>query len=368
MLKYLEGIEFQMKIFLPISLLFFVLSSCSSTNVTASPTTETVLTPTPNLHPTTSPIEPIVTSQPPIIGGQWHYMFYYEPLQKLILVNGGPERGKSSSDPLELWSWDGAQWSLLGADTNGPTWRNFAGAAYDTKLNVLIIHGGGQGRALRFHETWEWDGQTWALRAEGDATPKAIDGVMAYDEAHDQTILFGGGDGNTITNETWSWNGNQWTLLTTEGPASRFAGEMVYDPVSKQILMYGGHYATQSDFQLFSDFWSWNGKSWVEIQMGTPNPGLRVVTEMVFDPESDRLLMFGGAVDTFLTDLWAWDETQWVSLQTNEKPARSGASVAYDPNGNVFIFFGGVDKPGGRALSDTWELNGDTWTCIDGCS
>src|SRR5262249_50783777 len=132
---------------------------------------------------------------------------------KILLVNGGPENGKPSNDPLEIWSWDGAQWTLLSADLNGPTWRNFQGAASDTKRNVLVIHGGGQGRVHRFRETWEWDGQTWSLRAEGDATPKSIDGLMAYDAARNQTILFGGSDGNMITNETWAWDGSQWTLL-----------------------------------------------------------------------------------------------------------------------------------------------------------
>jgi hypothetical protein len=238
-----EGLEAKMKK-LSALFLFLILSSCNSDQTTTAPTFESSST-----HTTVAPTPTIIAeytltpqSQPHIMGGQWHYMFYHEALKELLLVNGGPESGKSQNDPLEIWSWDGSQWSLVSADPNGPTWRNFAGAAYDKQRNVLIIHGGGQGRVRRFHETWEWDGQARALRAGGDATPRSIDGLMAYDEARGQTILFGGSDGNIITNETWAWDGNQWNLLTAEGPAARFAGEMMYDPVSQKIVMYGGHY------------------------------------------------------------------------------------------------------------------------------
>lgn len=354
-----------MKILPAIALLLLILTSCSPANITDSPPPKTISTNTPVPPTSTIPAEPTSTPKQDIVGGQWHYMFYYDPMKKLLLVNGGPESGKATNDPLEIWSWDGTQWSLLTADPNGPTWRNFQGAAYDTKRNVLIIHGGGQGRVFRFRETWEWDGQTWTLRAEGDATPKSIDGLMAYDAARHQTILFGGGDGNTITNETWLWDGNQWTLLTTEGPTARFAGEMMYDPIGQQIVMYGGHYIG-ADFQFFSDFWAWNGEHWNEIDSSKPNPGIRVVTQIRFAPVSNQLIMFGGG-ESFLNDMWAWDGAQWTQLTTTGMPARSGASIAYDQIKKVFLFFGGVDKPGGRGLSDTWEWSGDIWACVDGC-
>jgi hypothetical protein len=356
-----------MKIFLTISLLLLMVSSCNPASVTVSPTSETISTDTPVSASPTSPAEPAFPPQSNIVGGQWHYMFYYEPMEKILLVNGGPESGRPTSDPLEIWSWDGTQWSLLSADPNGPTWRNFSGAAYDTRRNVLIIHGGGQGRVLRFNETWEWDGQGWALRAEGDDTPKSIDGLMAYDEARNQTILFGGSDGATITNETWLWNGSQWTLLTTDGPAARFAGEMMYDPISQQILMYGGHYIG-TNFQFFSDFWKWDGERWSEINMGEPNPGVRVLTKMVSDSELNRILLFGGTADALLSDIWSWDGTRWNLITNEGMPIRSGgSSIAFDPIRKVFVFFGGVDKPGGRGLSDTWKWNRDTWNCVDGC-
>jgi hypothetical protein len=347
-----------------IILVLLILTSCGPDQITATPTLEAIPTGTP--FPPTAPIDSTVAPEPQIVGGQWHYMFYVEPLKQLLLVNGGPESGKSEDDPLEIWGWNGRDWSLITADPNGPTWRNFAGAAYDTKRNVLIIHGGGQGRSRHFRETWEWDGQAWALRAEGDGTPKSIDGLMAFDEARDQTILFGGSDGDNITNETWAWNGTQWTLLATEGPTARFAGALMYDPGSQQVLMYGGHYVG-ADFQFFSDFWTWDGESWHLIPPSEANPGIRVVTTILPDPASGQLVMFGGG-ENFLSDMWAWDGAQWTQLTTTGMPARSGPSIGYDPTRQIFVFFGGVDAPGGRGLSDTWEWDHLTWACVSSCS
>ena len=51
--------------------------------------------------------------------GQWSFIFYHDTREQVILVNGGPERGKPAGDLLELWGWDGSQWNLIIADENG---------------------------------------------------------------------------------------------------------------------------------------------------------------------------------------------------------------------------------------------------------
>jgi hypothetical protein len=37
--------------------------------------------------------------------GAWHKMVYHEQVEQVVLVNGGPENGKSPDDYVELWSW-----------------------------------------------------------------------------------------------------------------------------------------------------------------------------------------------------------------------------------------------------------------------
>ena len=106
--------------------ILFLLTGCAPTDATPSP-----------VQPTSAPVEATPTSALPtsqestapatketsstLTAGQWTHLFYHDELEQVILVNGGPERGKPATDPLELWGWDEEQWSLISADENGPT-------------------------------------------------------------------------------------------------------------------------------------------------------------------------------------------------------------------------------------------------------
>src|SRR5687768_11069854 len=68
-----------------------------------APKATPILPPTPT--PTFQPVPATETSS--FVPANWHDMIYHENVGRVVLVNGGPETGKSSADPVELWSWDG---------------------------------------------------------------------------------------------------------------------------------------------------------------------------------------------------------------------------------------------------------------------
>jgi hypothetical protein len=143
---------------MPFVLICIFLAACAtSTPTTVKVETPTFVPPTEAPSPTLPPAEPERT----LVAGQWTQLFYQPGLEKVVLVNGGPDRGKPADDPLELWAWDGAAWTLLSADPQGPRWRNFPGASFDTARSRLIIRGGLQDSSHRFEDTWEWDGENW---------------------------------------------------------------------------------------------------------------------------------------------------------------------------------------------------------------
>ena len=311
---------------------------------------------------------PTSESEPTLDAGQWTYIFYHDGLEQVVLVNGGPERGKPAEDPLELWSWDGTQWSLISADENGPVWRNWAAVAYDSVRDVLVIHGGIQNASLEFDETWEWDGETWTRFTE--TGPGAREGaLMVYDVAREKSVIFGGATENLeIRGDTWEWDGQQWIEVDKAGPPARFPGGMLYDPARQEVLMYSGHFAEATgEFIDYNDLWAWNGTSWREIPLDGPTPGHRTHAALVYDPIAEKMLLISSGSQTFLSDVWAWDGTNWEAIQTSNTPARSGHNIAYDPNRDRFVLFGGVDRPGGKALTDTWEWDRETWTCVENC-
>jgi hypothetical protein len=338
-------------------------SACtSSSSTTPTLTSETVTSPT---HPTTA--SPTSVNNPTLEAGQWTFIFYHEGLRQVVLVNGGPEQGKPTDDPLELWGWNGTQWSLISADENGPTWRNWPAIAYDSSRDVLVIHGGLQDQS-NFDETWEWDGQVWTQFK--NTGPGAREGaLMAFDMDRAKMVLFGGSTPELeIQGDTWEWDDQTWTQVSETGPAPRFPGGMVYDPVRQEILMYSGHFAASTgEFIRYDDLWKWDGSSWSEIIPDEPTPGHRTHGALVFDPIMENILLVGSGSDMFLGDVWAWDGTKWEEILTSNTPVRSGHNVAYDPLRDRFVLFGGVDRPGGTALDDTWEWDRVQWLCVNNC-
>ena len=340
------------------------LIACSPSVATPTMTTEPQPTAT-EAQPTAvlATVEPESSLEP----GQWTFVFFHAGREQVVLVNGGPERGKPADDPLELWGWDGARWSLISADESGPAWRNWAAVAYDPDRNVLVVHGGMQ-TGENFAETWEWDGQSWTQF--GDTRPGAREGaLMAYDQAHQNMVLFGGSTPDMqIYGDTWIWEGQAWTQSSQSGPAARFPGGMVYDAARQEVLLYSGHFAASTgEFTSYDDLWAWDGVSWREIASGASTPGHRTHPGMVFDPVTEQVLLIGSGSDVFLRDVWAWDGSVWTEITTSNTPARSGHNVAYDASRDRFVLFGGVDRPGGRALADTWEWDRAVWMCVQEC-
>jgi len=316
--------------------------------------------------PPPTAVPPTVRTAPALKAGQWTHIFYHDELEQIVLVNGGPERGKPAEDPLELWSWDGAQWSLISAE--GPVWRNWAAIAYDSARDVLVIHGGLQTHNS-FDETWEWDGQTWTKFASASSPGGREGALMAYDAARETMILFGGATPEMqIHGDTWEWGGQSWRKVSESGPSARFPGGMVYDPVRRETLMYSGHFADPSGASIdYDDLWAWEGTSWREIMGDGSTPDHRTHAGFVFDPVTEKVLLIGSGSETFRSDVWAWDGSTWEEIPASNTPARSGLNVVYDPERDRFVLFGGVNRPGGRALDDTWEWDRVNWVCVDHC-
>lgn len=348
---------------MPAVLCLSLLAGCSSP---PSPTEAAVLSPAPS---TQIPSPDLLPPPPdyPLDAGQWNTLFYHPRLGKVLLVNGGPDRGKPEDDPLELWAWDGTEWSLVSADSEGPRWRNFAAAAFDTKRDVLVVHGGLQDAGHRMDETWEWDGRAWThFTVPGPGFREGA--VMAYDEAREQMVLFGGGnEAFEMLGDTWTWDGNRWSQASTSGPSPRFPSAIAYDPARQKVLLFSGHFVSANEYIVYDDFWEWDGAAWKEIVADGERPSARNIAQMVYHPWSGEVLLLGGGEGEFLGDMWSWDGSAWRRILERGAPARSGPGLAYDPSRDKLVLFGGVERPGGQAVSDTWEWDGQEWTCVWKC-
>jgi hypothetical protein len=198
--------------------------ACSATTPTPSPTPALTLSPTPapSLEPTAAAVHP------PICGDS--NLVYDTHAQRLLLVTCVNQL--NPVDHEQIWSWDGHAWSLVSDE--GPPPLVVTSSAWDSDRNVLVRYGG---LPLSSNEcvpaTWEWDGTDWAQRTTAtDPHPPACDHMkLAYDMAHDMTVLVGGGKLQELSPETWAWDGENWTPLADENfPSPRAHHGFVYDP------------------------------------------------------------------------------------------------------------------------------------------
>src|SRR5688500_10795432 len=88
-----------------------------------------------------------------------------------------------------------APWGRAGAaleEGPGPRWGH--AMAYDEARDRVVVFGGQRDRSTALGDTWLWDGESWTRGAESGPTPRSY-AAMAYDRKRARAVLYGGRDG-----------------------------------------------------------------------------------------------------------------------------------------------------------------------------
>jgi hypothetical protein len=163
--------------------------------------------------------------------------------------------------------------------------------------------------------------------------------------------------------------------LFAAAPSGRTATRMVYDVTTAHMVLFGGSTKIDSGTRLsydLSDTWEWLGDHWVQVYPANAPHG-RSFHTMVYDPNHQRTLLFGGKSGTTSTDsalyndTWQFDGSNWSQINTPNQPQqRFYPGSAYDTLHDRWVLFGGtsVSADGKTTInySDTWEFDGTTWT------
>ncbi len=177
-----------------------------------------------------------------------------------------------------------------------------------------------------------------------------------------------------------------WEELSPAGGrfADRYGVGMVYDGESDLVVAFGGaEWGRIEDGKQFglADTWTYDASlnEWVDAVPEVAPPG-RVSHGIVYDSESDRVIVFGGA-DVFggqvMGDTWAYDTNTntWEEMTPDvSPPARAGHAMWYDPVADLVFVFGGSrdwtswpylpwDVFGGEELW-AYDFNANTWTLM----
>lgn len=277
-----------------------------------------------------------------------------------ILFFGGSD-GKEE-DRTRVW--DGTDWPLV--SSGEPPARQSHALVYDRSRERVVLFGGARG-TNKLDDTWEWDGLEWEERFPDTSLRDRSGHALAYDEARSQVLMFGGdlestsGSAGGPTDETWIWDGTDWQELSLEeSPPPRVSHALAYDQAREVVVLFGG--GNWSDGWL-NDTWTWNGQSWSEASPEV-SPPARGYHALAYDAARERVVLFGGRdSDGQRNDTWTWDGSGWEQAAPGESPpARSSHALAYDATGRVVVLVGGLDfDPALYRVADTWIWYGHGW-------
>lgn len=234
-------------------------------------------------------------------------------------------------------------WRQL-SPTNHPAANGGGGAAYNTQSQTAVFLGG------FLNETWLWNnGNSIKTNPATQPPPRAKFG-MAYDEARNRVVVFGGAYDKILFNDTWEWDGINWKQVKSDHfPPARCCHAMAYDAVQHKILMYGGWDPQTNTF--LNDLWLWDGSDWTEVSYAD-------VPLM----SGHKMVSYSSEILSTLTSglgTWIWDGYVWSRLDIESPPDRPDSALAYDTEHDYIILFGG--KRNGIILGDTWAYDGETW-------
>src|SRR5262249_10452952 len=151
----------------------------------------------------------------------------------------------------------------------------------------------------------------------------------------------------------------QWQLLSVTGsiPPNGVSHSAVIDPVSTELIIYGG---SQANLAPLSDTWILSNinpspGTWTKVAVsGAPG---RWAHGAAYDAANKRMMIFGGVDPNEpggrSSDTWVLsnvDGKTGAPAWTQVAPAGSGPSgrryfnASYDPNSNRLIIFGGENQ------------------------
>ena len=86
---------------------------------------------------------------------------------------------------------------------------------------------------------------------------------------------------------------------------------------------------------------------------------------LAYDPQRDRVVLFGGRDGgAALGDTWEWDGADWSQVGAAGPTPRYDHAMVYDVSRGRVVLFGGDD--GANVLGDTWEWDGASWALVPG--
>ncbi len=268
----------------------------------------------------------------------------------------------------DTWSYDynTNTWTNL-LSINTPLERNGHSMAYDEESDRIILFSGlktGMWDWICWNETWSFDfeSNSWTFMDPSTQPIGRCFADIVYDKGSDRIILFGGFCRDNLYADTWAYdfNANEWTNMTPPvQPSPRWGHKMIYDEESDLVILFGGSTALPPFPVAVGDTWTYDydNNTWTNINPSTSPPEL-INHGLAYDSKSDRTILFGGANSNLINQGETWvynaNTNTWINeiVSTTLSPRRRFGMV-YDKESDRIILFGGCFDDF-TSLNETW--------------
>lgn len=198
---------------------------------------------------------------------------------------------------------------------------------------------------------------------------------MIFDPVTSEIVLYGGAQGNSGQNDltsVWKFSIEEsiWKEIVPEiFPTPRFNHKMVYLPNNRSFFLFGG--TKSSNYERLADSWLFHldTDEWEEL---TPShgPTSRSDHGMVYDSFNNKIIVFGGygGDDQKRNDLWEFspENNSWSEITPiSSPPAQYGQALFYREMDHIAYNFGGHEN---GYSNDLWGFNGSvkSWNIVPG--
>lgn len=278
--------------------------------------------------------------------------------------------------PVQLndtWEWDGRAWARSSAD--GPPARTGPAMSYAGNGQTVLFGGVFDGSSFNpaFNDTWVYNGTTWVRVSATNPPQGRVDAAMAYDPIRNVIVMFGGYatvldpdtgfPAITFFDETWelrlSGSSAAWTRVTpAQSPPARFGATMLFDPVSRQMFIFGATSDLATDSP--GAVWSYNGTTWIQRTPGQ-RTNVNFLPEAVFQPAAGPAQII--ATSTSPSQNFRFTGTEYIPISQPLIADPTDYILTYDTTRSQPLLLEGT---GARPV--LWRLTQAGWSLLNDAS